>query len=298
MSKLLSHSLALFFSLLFFFSQAGYCSSTALPIIVSSEALQSHNGENLVFVDVRAAESYQALHIDKAIHINIEDTFNRYGDPSRIAPLHQVQDFLSKAGITNRDTIVIYDNGDLKNAAHLFWLLESYSHKNVSVLDGGFAQWQARHGKVSSQPHTRLPSHYIASISPLKLATKLRTRLAIKGANSTIVDARSREEYLGLTSRASRKGHIPKAISIPWSDHFIASDARGLLKDRADLQKLYIGIDKNHEVISYCNRGKQSAVSYLVMRHLGYRISIYDGGWLEWGNDGNLPINLRLEAEK
>jgi thiosulfate/3-mercaptopyruvate sulfurtransferase len=44
-------------------------------------------------------------------------------------------------------------------------------------------------------------------------------------------------------------------------------------------------------VITYCNRGKQSALTYFVLRKLGYKVSVYDGAWLEWGNDDQLPIS-------
>jgi thiosulfate/3-mercaptopyruvate sulfurtransferase len=47
---------------------------------------------------------------------------------------------------------------------------------------------------------------------------------------------------------------------------------------------------KDQHVITYCNRGKQSALTYFTLRHLGYDVSVYDGAWLEWANDQNMPI--------
>ena len=266
-------------------------------IILGVDDIKKIHKKNLLFIDVRKKKEYIKSHIDQAIHVDIENTFNKYGDITRIAPFYQVQEFLSQAGVRNEDYIVIYDNGDLKNAAHLFWLLETYSHKDVTVLDGGFPEWHKQGGEISATEHTRPISRYIPSISTESFATKLSTRLALQSQNTVILDSRSRREYIGKKSEAKRFGHIPGAINVPWDDNFIASGAKGLLKDRQKLEKLYSLVDKNKEVIAYCNRGKQSAVSYLVLRNLGYKISIYDGGWLEWGNDPVLPVKSAKDKE-
>lgn len=276
-------------------SHLATAAESTLPVLVSAKDIQAYSGDDLVFVDIRSQKEYQTSHIDQAVYIDVEQTFNRHGDPNRIAPLHQVQEFLSAAGIKNNEHIIIYDNGNLKNAAHLFWLLETYSHKKLSVLDGGYPEWVKQHGKFSTTPSKRPASRYLASISPDNYATKLTTRLAIDNLHAVIIDSRSANEFAGKQSKATRSGHIPNAISIPWSDNFVSTNAEGLVKDKTTLQQLYAGVERDKQVIAYCNRGKQSAVSYLIMRHLGFQVSIYDGGWLEWGNDSELPINTRVE---
>lgn len=267
-----------------------YAEQTTQAVLVSYQEIQALAGNNIVFIDVRTKKEYDVSHIVGAIYIDVENTFNRHGDPTRIAPLHQVQKFLSAAGVKNSDYIILYDNGDLKNAAHLYWLLETYNHKKVSVIDGGFTQWLKMNGEISKTPHTLPKSQYLASISPDNFATKLTTRLAIDNRNIVILDSRTSSEFNGLKSKANRHGHIQGAVSYPWSDNFISESASGLVKDKLTLSQLYQGISKDKQVITYCNRGKQSAVSYLIMRHLGYKVSVYDGGWLEWGNDSHLPI--------
>ena len=259
--------------------------------IVSVEWLLRHNIRNYLLIDVRDEKKYRQGHIENAIHIPIEKTFNQAGNTTRIAPIYQVQNFLSAAGVKNSDIIIVYDNGGLKNAAHLFWLLETYSHEKVTVLDGGFPAWVKNKGNISIKAR-RLPvSKYIASIATNSLATKLSTRLAIENTNSLILDSRSHDEYIGLKSKASRKGHVPNAINIPWSDNFSANENIESVRPVNELEELYNTVDKSKDIIAYCNRGKQSAVTYLVLRNMGYKVSIYDGGWLEWGNDPVLPVD-------
>ena len=245
---------------------------------------------NLLLVDVRDSDVYALGHLPGAVNLPTERTFNQHGDHTRIASLQQIREIMSKLGIRNTDYLVLYDDGILKNAAHVFWVLETYGHRQLSVLDGGIAGWLDQHGEVTSVITSRAQTQYIPSISTRRLSTELATLLAIQNPNMALIDARDQQEYLGITSKARRKGHIPGAISIPWSENLVPQSQVPALKPKPALQSLYASLDKSKPIIAYCNRGKESAVTYLVLRELGYRVSVYDGAWLEWGNDEQLPI--------
>lgn len=273
----------------------GFASSAPLTTrpIIDLDMLQgwlAARDPNLVIVDVRDVDAYKLGHIPGAINIPVELTFSQRGDHSRIATLQHIREILSRAGVRNTDHVVLYDDGMLRNAAHEFWVLETYGHKRISVLDGGLAVWTTHAGKLSETVNKRPRSNYIPNIAAHRLSTELSTLLAIKNRHVTIIDARGRDEYLGKTSRARRKGHIPNAISIPWNKNLEQQSTIPLVKSKPALQALYSGLGKDDNVITYCNRGKESAVTYLVLRNLGYKVSVYDGAWLEWGNDDNLPI--------
>jgi len=68
-------------------------------------------------------------------------------------------------------------------------------------------------------------------------------------------------------------------------------DAQGsIIKSFEELAKLYKDLPKDKEIILYCEDGADAALNFLVLRKLGYKASVYDGSWLEWGNDMSLPI--------
>jgi len=249
-----------------------------------------------VLVDVRDEKQYLHGHIPGAISLPVELTFNQRGDHTRIASLQRMRHLASDAGIHNSDELVLYDAGDLRNAAHEFWVLETYGHQNISVLNGGLAAWKKNQGKLSKQNVKRPKSNYLPNIAPHRLSTELATLLALKNPHVAIIDARSRDEYLGKSSRADRKGHIPGAISIPWYENLTRVSGVPLIKPRAALLSLYAGLNPDKNVIAYCNRGKESAVTYLILRQLGYRVSVYDGAWLEWGNDEHVPVEIGAHA--
>ena len=108
-----------------------------------------------------------------------------------------------------------------------------------------------------------------------------------------LVDARQKEVFDGkvLTEGAYRKGHIPGAVNIPWTEHF---DCNGHFKSVDELRKLYTahGITSDKNIITYCHSGFQSTVNYFVLTGLlGYpNVKNYDASWIGWSKDEQLPI--------
>ncbi len=99
---------------------------------------------------------------------------------------------------------------------------------------------------------------------------------------------------------ALRGGHIPGALSIPWSRAVNPDD--GTFKDAAELRKIYQ--EDNHlkpedNVIAYCRIGERSSHTWFVLHYLlGFRkVRNYDGSWTEWGNLVGVPIE-NPSAEK
>lgn len=247
-------------------------------------------GERPVFIDVRSIRAYKAGHVPGALHLSIEASFEPVGDRSRIVAPETFRRLFSRLGIKNSDYVIIYDDGRLLNAAHLFWVMEVYAHEKVSVMDGGLAAWLQAGGKLETRWAARSRSVYVPGMSPHHLSTRLTTRLALDNPDVVIVDSRSPRQYRGLESRARRAGHIPGAINIPAERNIEIEDGAPRVKPQGELQSLYRALGKKRHIIAYCNRGKESALTYLVLRNMGYSVSVYDGAWLEWGNDAVLPI--------
>ena len=115
-----------------------------------------------------------------------------------------------------------------------------------------------------------------------------------------LVDVRSPKEYSGeLLSMpnypqegATRGGHIPGAVSIPWSQ--AVNEADSTFKSYEDLRALYEskGIRQDGEIIAYCRIGERSSLTWFVLKYLlGYPdVRNYDGSWTEWGNLVDAPI--------
>ena len=119
-------------------------------------------------------------------------------------------------------------------------------------------------------------------------------------AKKPLVDVRSPKEYSGeLISMpnypqegATRGGHIPGAVSIPWAQ--AVNEADSTFKTLEELRALYEGkgIKPDGEVIAYCRIGERSSLTWFVLKYLlGYpNVKNYDGSWTEWGNLVDAPI--------
>jgi len=264
------------------------------PLLVTTEWLKLHLDEaNLVIIDTRDSPQYQQLHIQNAVSIPVASTYENQEHHNKIAPISIIQSLLGNAGIESDSHLILYDDNGMLDAAREFWVLEVYGHQYVSILNGGFKSWlnaaYPSNNKINLRPH----KDYIPTVIPGKLSTKFSTRLAIDDKSKIILDARSENEYTGELTRFERAGHIPSAINIPATMNIqIGKDGSNQIIPKAELRSLYGKLDKSKKIITYCNKGKESALTYFVLRRLGFNVSAYDGSWYEWNSDLNLPVEI------
>jgi thiosulfate/3-mercaptopyruvate sulfurtransferase len=117
--------------------------------------------------------------------------------------------------------------------------------------------------------------------------------------NSTtrLLDVRPRDEFVGETSFARMTGHIPGAVNLPI-ENLIAPDGTLHSEDRLIEEFARVEIDATvPEVIVYDNFGVDSCVALIALQMAGITTgSLYDGSWVEWGNDGQRPVVQGGEA--
>ncbi len=265
--------------------------SAAEPLRISATQLnQNLKQPGLVVLDSRSEQEYQQGHIQGALNFPEEWTYHNKSIDGRIVQPTPLQNILRRLGLNTDTLVVIYDGGQMMNAARLFWTLEVYGLKNVKLLNPGYAHWQSLNLPIAFDVPSPVASHYIPVINHERLATKLTTLLATKNPSQLIVDARPNTAYRGLESSAKRFGHIPKAINIPASHNLNQEIHQTSLKSLDELQALYTDVPKTQKVVLYCAIGRISTMNYFTLRELGYDVSNYDASWREWGNDFSLAI--------
>lgn len=208
---------------------------------------------------------------------------------------------LSKAGIRNSDTVVLYGDNHNWFAAYGFWLFKLYGHADVRLLNGGRAKWLAENdAPLTTTPSEHTPSMYrVAGINAV-LRARLGEVLDIASTKrAKLVDVRSVDEYTGkiiappgLDETAQRPGRIPGARNAPWS---LAVNADGTFKSRELLEELYLnqlGLSPEQETVTYCRIGERSSHTWFILQFLlGFKkVKNYDGSWTEYGNLIGVPI--------
>ncbi|MGE5222229.1 MAG: sulfurtransferase [Omnitrophica WOR_2 bacterium] len=241
---------------------------------------------------------YDTGHIPGSVKI---DWFTTLQNPLR-------RDFLSKAdfeklcskmGISNDTTAIFY--GDKSNwfATYAFWVFKYYGHEKSKIMNGGRAKWE-QEGRPVTKEVPEYPKTTYQAKEPDKSIRAYRDDVFIQiNGKKPLVDVRSPKEYSGELlampnypqEGATRGGHIPGAMNIPWSQ---ATRENGTFKSPEELKELYQnkGITPDKAIIAYCRIGERSSHTWFVLKYLlGYPyVKNYDGSWTEWGNLVDAPI--------
>jgi thiosulfate/3-mercaptopyruvate sulfurtransferase len=269
-------------------------------VLVSTDWVASHGrdpGVRVVEVDVDTS-AYDEGHVPGAIawswKTDLCDTVRR-----DILSKEQFEELMSRSGVSNDTTLVLYGDNNNWFAAWAFWQAKIYGHRDVRLMNGGRKKWLAEGRDLSREVPVYPRTSYKASEPDLSLRAFLpQVREAMETASAVLVDVRSSAEFTGeilappgLPETCQRGGHIPGARNIPWS---LACNEDGTFKPAADLRQLYRsqGVDGSKPVIACCRIGERSSHTWFVLKYLlGFRdVRNYDGSWTEWGNLVGAPI--------
>lgn len=217
-------------------------------LLVNTDWLEKNlPDKNVQIIDVRTEGEYAGGHIEGAVNLPIPKTVDA-GNPiaGMVVPKATIESLLSDLGISNDSKIVVYDGGGTPYAGRVFWILEYYGHKKVSVLDGGIKEWQKEGKKIKFDAPEIKKTTYKAKANPNINATTSQVAKWVedKDKDVVLVDTRTQEEY--------DSGHLPGAIRLDWTELSTAGDPP-LLKPAAELQTLFdnAGITRDKDMVLY-----------------------------------------------
>lgn len=242
---------------------------------------------------------YEVSHIPGAVkldwHVDVQDDLAR-----DFVNQPDFEQLMSRWGISNDTTIVLYGDRNNWYACYSFWLFTMYGHTKLKIMNGGRSKWEAEQREMTRDVPQFAPATYHAQTADETVrAYRDDVFAGLKNPGRRLIDVRSPDEYTGRLIHmvnypqegAQRGGHIPGAKNIPWA---MAADSDGTFKSAEELRLLYGGKDvtPDKEVIAYCRIGERSAHTWFVLtRLLGFpRVRNYDGSWTEWGNLVRAPI--------
>jgi thiosulfate/3-mercaptopyruvate sulfurtransferase len=270
-------------------------------VLVTTDWLAEHLADDRVVVAEvdENTDLYDEGHIPGAIKLHWRDDLQDQLERDLVTK-DAFEQLMGSRGIGNDATVVVY--GDKNNwfAAFAYWYLKIYGHRDVRILDGGRQKWIDEGRELTTDAPAVAQASYTAQERDESIrAYRDYVRETVESGGKALVDVRSPQEYAGELAAppgyehegASRMGHIPTALSIPWAQ---AVGDDGTFKSADALRKLYgaKGVSPDHETIAYCRIGERSAHTWFVLHELlGHEnVRNYDGSWTEWGNLVDVPI--------
>ena len=184
-----------------------------LSLLISAKNLHdrvSKSKNHTIIVDARSFSEYKSGHIPGAINIDLFqlhwfDTSKRgIKDFNR-----QTRILLSRIGIQSDSHLVFYENVSGILAARGVWLLLYFSHQKVGILDGGFEKWKTDGYPIEVKSNPLTYYKFKGKVNKNVLATVREIRRSLKDKNMIILDARSKEEYVGSDVRAAKERAYP-----------------------------------------------------------------------------------------
>jgi len=256
-------------------------------MLISTTKLNSIlNDSDTLIIDTRSFKEYSEGHIQGSVNLDlfafhwIDTTKEGIQNFNK-----QAEMIFSFVGVSSEKRIIFYDNISGMLAARGVWMLEYFSHSDVSMLDGGMKKWEKENLSIETKQNPFQPSNFSGKVNPEIISSYEYILDNIDRLK--IIDARSDGEFNGTIVRAAQVGHIPKSINIDWSLN-IHDD--GTFKSDEELSKLY-EMPKDSEIVTYCQGAYRAANSFLALKKLGFtNVRVYLGSWGEWGNKLDLPV--------
>ena len=195
-------------------------------------------------------------------------------------------------GVENDDQIILYDSHGLFSCARQFYQFIAFGHapERVAILDGGLPRWRALGYALEKGPPADVESsHYNTRPFDTSLTRSFDdVRRNEDAGNELVVDARSADRFhcrVDEPRADTRRGHIPNAVNVPFSD--VAKPPHNELRDNDELRALFgqVGVHANQLTMFSCGSGVTACVSAFAAYVCGAsdRLPpIYDGSWTEY----------------
>jgi thiosulfate/3-mercaptopyruvate sulfurtransferase len=267
----------------------------AQDLITAKEfiALQKEK-PNLVVVDASKDKLYAQSHIEGAI--NIPYVILNEKDPKidgSMLPLEEVAKILGNKGISNDDSIVVYDEGTQKYATLVYWIFKYLGAKDVKVLHKEMNAFRDARVKLTSEVPTVKAKTFTVNLIPEINADVAFVESSIGNSNVIIIDTRTPDEFNGVRNEKSTysNGHIKGAINIPYES--LVKTGTNVFISPDEFKKL-AGIELSPEktYLLYCKTGIKGATLYTYMTNvLGFKnVKNYKGAYAEWDYLGKVSI--------
>lgn len=242
---------------------------------------------NVVVVSAELETEYAKVHINNAVNVSYKSLEKKGGIEGLLNTPDELAKIFGSNGVSEKKTIIVYDEGAGKYASRLYWTLKYLGAPNVKVLDGGLVAWKAGRKPVTKNPSNVKAETFTPSVNKAIYADMKEVQAAAGNAKVILVDLRENVEFSGKDPK-NNKGRIPGSINV---DHTTLMAANSTYKTKGELEKIFTaaGATKDKTIILVCPTGVRAGKGFLALKSiLGYpNVKVYEGGVNEWAASSN-----------
>ncbi len=266
----------------------------AADLITVAELAKKLRDKNTIIVSCRKPADYDKVHIPGAVNVYHMELYSEPVTNGFLAPPEEIAAILGDYGISEKKSIVLYDDGSGKYAGRLYWILKYLGAPDVKILDGQMPAWKAARKPVTSAATYIKPAVFTPRVNSSLLASTPYVKKLVNNPGAVIIDARSPEEYAGTGETTLRPGHIPSAVNIEYKK-MLTPD--GKLKSPEELKKLFTakGITPDKEIVAYCKTSVRAGIVFFALKSvLNYpKVRVYDKAFLGWQKDSSNRVAVK-----
>jgi thiosulfate/3-mercaptopyruvate sulfurtransferase len=274
-------------------------------LLVSADELKKGMEQgNWVAVDCRDLKDYAAGHIPGAISFGNRCKKALRDATSRVfVKTSKYEKLFGKVGISNDTHVVFYYDGlgTLTDATAGFWIMEYLGHDKAHVLNGGIDAWRKAGNRLDNKPVKLKETTFKANVVPARYSDTDEIVAIAEGKKpgTQLIDSRSTKEHQGKDIRSLRGGHVANTtLNVSHLDTLAMekNTKTGKMETVAYLdpeaaQKAFGDLDKNKRVVTHCQTGTRSTMTYLQLRALGFKDPAnWDDSWRIYGSTLDYPV--------
>ena len=252
------------------------------------------NDPTLPYIVESGREKYENIHITNSnfmdLHLDLSDQTSPYR--FTLPKLEILAEKFKRLGVGDDLHIILYSRNGAQWSARLWWMLRSVGIDNVSILDGGFNEWEKSGLPTSQKILTYPPADFVFTPRENIFVNKQVVIDAIDNPDTIILNSLTADIHKGQNPRYGRPGRIPKSKNIPF--HELLDSKTGRFKPIEELTKIFEinKITKDKNIVNYCGGGIAASLEAFVLYQLGFEnILIYDNSLHEWAAiDQTLPM--------
>ncbi len=265
------------------------------PLITPAELAVERAGtrSRRVLLDVRWSlagperAAYLAGHIPGALFVDLDAELAGPPGAGGRHPLPDpadLQDLWRELGLDAGTPVVVYDAKDASVAGRAWWLLRWSGHRDVRVLDGGWAAWQRAGGAEESGDVAR-PGGGNLTVAPggLPVAGIDEVAAVADGHSAAaLLDVRAAARFRGEVEPIDPvAGHIPGAVNLPFAE-LVEPDGTFPQPKVLRARLAAVGVTGGSTAIASCGSGVTACQLVLAADSVGISTALYPGSYSGW----------------